>query len=48
MIKKFRKFLCGLGIHKKEKKVRTGEVNWILLTVEISCCKHCNKFYKLD
>lgn len=43
MKKKFYKFLCSLGIHKKEKVERTGEVNWVAITVEITCCKHCNK-----
>lgn len=43
MNKILHQLLCFFGFHKKQKVERTGEVNWVAITVEITCCKHCNK-----
>jgi len=47
MKKIFNKLLCNLGFHKKHTKTVESEVNWVFMSVKITECKHCKKFYNI-
>lgn len=42
---KISKILCKLGLHQKHKFINEREVNWILMSHEITQCKKCNKIF---
>jgi hypothetical protein len=42
---KFSKLLCKMGIHKKKKVKKSGEVNWSILTIEVTECTICQKLF---
>ena len=41
-------FFCFLGLHQKHTIERNGEVNWVPMSIKITECKNCKKFYKID
>lgn len=43
--KKVAKIFCKLGFHKKYKYINHREVNWHLMSHEITKCKICEKIF---
>lgn len=42
------RLFCFFGIHRKHTFTREREVNWIPMSIKITECKNCKKFYKID